>query len=257
MERHNAVIKKTLDKLHIDETFAELDGDILLSHAIRAKNSLLNRFGYSPFQLVFGRDNRLNPVEDNNHSTSNANQMKKMVEALFEARVKILEAENELRIKTSLEHQSNRKYDKPKNGDIVSYYRNGIKSEKGWKGPAKVIGIDNNTVIMGHRPQLIHAHKREVRKFRKGAAGERAWEEMIKDKQQKMTNNETNGEKKNNEVIFVKKSKKEAENEIINQQGTLSNMHSQNQRNSKNRQQNFVEMALNNWFSQQAHKVSN
>ena len=54
-----------------------------------------------------------------------------MVEALFEARVKFRKTENELRIKTSLDHQTNKKYEQLKSGDIVSYYRNGIESEKG------------------------------------------------------------------------------------------------------------------------------
>ncbi len=130
VERHNAVIEKTMDKLQNDDSFADLQADILLSHAIRAKNSLLNRHGYSPFQLVFGRDNRLNPIEDNNHNTSNANKMKRMVEAKFEARIEFLKAENELRIKTSLELHSNKRYDQIKSGDIVSYYRNGIKMNR-------------------------------------------------------------------------------------------------------------------------------
>ena len=132
VERHNAVIKKLMDKLQNDDSFADLQADILLSHVIREKNSLLNRHGYSPFQLVFGRDNRLNLIEDNNHNTSNANKMKRMVEAVFEARINFLKAENELGIKTSLELHSNKRYEQLKSGDIVSYYRNGIKSEKGW-----------------------------------------------------------------------------------------------------------------------------
>ncbi len=57
VERHNAVIKNTMDKLQNDSSFKSLEPEILLSHAVIAKNSLLNRHGFSPFQLVFGKDN--------------------------------------------------------------------------------------------------------------------------------------------------------------------------------------------------------
>ncbi len=98
-----------MDKLQSDNSLADLEVEILLSNAVRAKNSLTDRYGFSPFQLVFGRDNRLNPIEDRNHCVGTGNEMKKMIDAMFEARIKYLKSEKEQRIKAALDHHINSK----------------------------------------------------------------------------------------------------------------------------------------------------
>ena len=66
VERHNAIIKRTMDKIMKDENFNERTPKFVLNMAVMAKNPLLNRKGFSPFQLVLG------PVSSSNGLESNA-----------------------------------------------------------------------------------------------------------------------------------------------------------------------------------------
>ena len=62
LERHNAVLKETLLKVRVEY---KLDWEASLGWAISAKNSLQSVHGFSPFQLVFGRNPNLpNILED-------------------------------------------------------------------------------------------------------------------------------------------------------------------------------------------------
>ncbi len=72
-----------------------------------------------------------------------------------------------------------------------------------------------------------------------------------------MTNDGPNGEKTQNEVIFVKKKKAEEKNEIGTKHGQADDMPTEKHQNNANRLNGNDRMSLNNWFSQQAHKVSN
>ena len=55
VERHNAILKTMMDKLRDDDDLRELDHETILKQACFAKNCLLIRHGFSPFQLVFGK----------------------------------------------------------------------------------------------------------------------------------------------------------------------------------------------------------
>ena len=59
----------------------------------------------------------------------------------------------------------------------LAYFRSGTKAERGWTGPAKVLGVDNNIVIIRHGQRIIHANKRDVRKFLKEDNRDNAWNE--------------------------------------------------------------------------------
>ena len=70
------------------------------------------------------------------------------------------------------------------------------------KDPQK-IGIDNNMIIIRHGPHIIHAHNREVRKFRRGITSEIPWFEIDGKEEQMMTNDERNNQGNNGDNIFV------------------------------------------------------
>ncbi len=55
VERHKSVLKSMLTKLRGDQDFKTLHDQTLLGQAVYAKITLLNRHGFSPFQLVFGK----------------------------------------------------------------------------------------------------------------------------------------------------------------------------------------------------------
>ncbi len=186
--------------------------------------------------------------------------MKQMVEALFEARIKYMKAENEQRIKTAMEYQANNQKEQLNNGDIVSYYRNGIKSEKGWKGPAKIIGIDNNTIIIRHGPQIIHAHMREVRIFRKGGTNDIPWAETGKEDNQMMTNETYSKKEMENTQTFVKSTTETKNKEKENQHGTEEEQDNKDRTETEKQTGNKQMMSKIYrplWTSHQAYKSSN
>ena len=53
VERHNATLTETLMKMRED---TDLSWETAISWAINAKNSLLNVHGFSPYQIVYGRN---------------------------------------------------------------------------------------------------------------------------------------------------------------------------------------------------------
>ncbi len=108
----------------------------------------VHRYRFSPFQLVIGKENRLNALQDNNHAAKRGNRLEAMVDSFFETRIKILKTESEERIKAALKKQSTINGESTVVDSIVSYFRNGTKSEKDWKGPAQVIGMDNSTIFI-------------------------------------------------------------------------------------------------------------
>ncbi len=53
--RQNAVMKITMSKVSIEEQIEFLQTADVISYSLMFKNSLLNRKGFSPFQIAFGR----------------------------------------------------------------------------------------------------------------------------------------------------------------------------------------------------------
>ena len=96
-ERHNAVLTETVLKGR-----DELDWETSLGWAISAKNSLQSVYGFSPFQLVFGRNPNLpNILEDKPpalEGTTSSEIVAKQITALYAARKAFIESESSERI---------------------------------------------------------------------------------------------------------------------------------------------------------------
>ncbi len=147
--------------------------------------------GFSPFQLVFGKHHLALNRELNYQNCEQSNRLMKFENLIAKARQQFLIAENSERIKSALTNkQLLAKYDTFQPQDIVSYFRNGTKAETARKGPAKVIGIDGNTVIIKHGQSTVHAHKRDVRKFLKDDNAESSWRQMGNNIEKLMMRNE-------------------------------------------------------------------
>ena len=87
MRSHNAVIGDMVTKI-VAETKCPLE--IALAWAVNAKNSLHNVYGYSPNQLVFGRNPNLPSVINDKppglEGTTSSEVVAKNLNALHEAR---------------------------------------------------------------------------------------------------------------------------------------------------------------------------
>ena len=106
--------------------------EVALAWCILAKNSLLNFYGYSPNQLVFG----YNPNDTIASKCINS------------ARKRFIESEADEKLRRALRHKTRLSTSKVfQSGDQVFYKR----SDSGcWKGPGTVIWHDNKQVFVRH-----------------------------------------------------------------------------------------------------------
>ena len=157
VERHNKVLYETMMKTK-DEV--KCSAEVALAWAVSSKNALQNNNGFSPNQLVFGRNTNLPTVLSDRlpalEPTTSSDIVRSNLQAIHSARKNFVAAENSDRIKRSLRHQvrtfSDVRYD---NGDKVYYKR---KNTKGWKGPGVVLGQDGKFVLVRHGGAYYRVH---------------------------------------------------------------------------------------------------
>lgn len=157
-ERHNGVLKLSILKT-IEDTHCSLQ--TALCWAVAAKNSLHGHNGYTPNQLVFGKNTNYPSVLTNKLPALNATEASSKtvsdnLSALHSARKEFIKAECSEKIKRALSHNvrtaSNAQF---QNGEKVYYKRN---MNKEWFGPGVVIGQNYKEVIIKHRGYLVRVH---------------------------------------------------------------------------------------------------
>ena len=161
-ERQNQVLTEILLKLR-EENF-EISWEESLHHALFAKNCLHSVHGYSPYQLVFGRNPRIPSIftheppslEVVNRSTA----VERHITFQNACRQLYLRAESSSRIKKALKQRSCSDSQLPVAGDSVFYKRDG---EDHWHGHGRVIGLDGRVVIVRHGGQVVRVHQTRLR----------------------------------------------------------------------------------------------
>lgn len=156
-ERHNAVIGSSIQKVRLD-TGCSLS--VALAWSISAKNCLCNVYGFSPNQLVFGKNPNFPSVLDNKIPANNGICTSKMLEshlnALHSARQRFIEAEAAEKVKRALARKTRTYSDKVYCiGDMVYYKR--LASEN-WHGPARLLGRDGQICLLKHGGFYIRVH---------------------------------------------------------------------------------------------------
>ena len=157
-ERHNAVITETLLKVRQSEN---LSWETALIWATHAKNCLLNVYGFSPFQIVYGRNpnlpsnivNKPPALESSDMGKSMANHLK----ALHTTRAAFIAAESSEKVKRALKHKIRPRDSIFNQGDKVYFERNG-----NWKGPGTVIGQDSAVVFVRYGGTYVRVHKSKL-----------------------------------------------------------------------------------------------
>ena len=156
-ERHNRTLGEMIRKT-MRETNCSLP--IAIAWCTNAKNSLQNVNGYSPYQLVYGRNPNLPDLFNcKPTSYSDSTESKLIAEVLSAkkaAREAFIKAESDEKLKRALQHNNRSSNDiKFVTGDKVYYYRN---NSHQWKGPATVLGQDGQSVLLNHGGYLIRCH---------------------------------------------------------------------------------------------------
>ena len=156
-ERHNAILGDMIDRIIAGRRCSL---QVAVASAVSSKNALANVYGFSPNQLVFGKNpnfpsnliNKLPALE----TPCQSEVVHQKRSAIHSARKAYIEAESSEKISRALKHQT--RSSTPhifQNGDSVYYKRD---SSKQWKGPGTVIGIQNQTIIIKHGSVYVRVH---------------------------------------------------------------------------------------------------
>ena len=153
-EKNHALVDNILER--IDEDYANLDVETKLAWACMAKNSLSNIYGFSPHQLVFGRNPKLpNVLVDGPVSWECGNIseiLTKHLQALHASRKAFIASESCAKLKLALRSKVRCSDETYINGDIV-YFKKDTDSK--WQGPAKVVFADGKVIFLRNGGQLI------------------------------------------------------------------------------------------------------
>ena len=159
-ERNHALVDSILTRVLVD--FPDMDLETALAWACVAKNSLSTVYGFSPFQLVYGRQPNLpniieeppNAIEIKTHSKALEEQLKSM----HECRTAFMKSQNCEKLKQALRTKIRTAQHVYNHGDYVYYRRE--KDDK-WLGPGKVVYQDGKVICVRHGRYFgqVHANR--------------------------------------------------------------------------------------------------
>ena len=146
-ERHNDLIGHMTMKVKED---VGCNLEVALMWAVHAKNSLISVLGFSPYQLVFGKNPNI-PGNSNNKlpamtSYTSSQTVANHLNSMRMSREAYIKAENADRVRRALRGRVfSGTHQRFLSGDVVYYKKNG---HKGWLGPGKVLGQDGAQVLV-------------------------------------------------------------------------------------------------------------
>jgi hypothetical protein len=142
---------------------SKCNAKVALAWALSSKNSLQNHAGFSPNQLVFGRNPNMPSVLTDKLPAleqSDKDLIRMHLNAAHMSRQAFIQTESDERIRRALRHNVGTYADvRYSNGDKVYYRR---KNFKGWKGPAVVLGQDGQSVAIRHGGAYYRCHPSQL-----------------------------------------------------------------------------------------------
>ena len=162
-ERHNAILGNMIEKIR-EDTKCSLS--IAVASAVSSKNALANVYGYSPNQLVFGKNpnlpsnliNKLPALE----KPSQSEVVQEKLSCIHAARKAFMEAEASEKVSRALKYQT--RNTNPgytfESGQSVYFKRN---DSNRWHGPGKVVGVDGQIVVIKNGARCVSVHSCRVR----------------------------------------------------------------------------------------------
>ena len=168
-ERNHAVIDKIIQKLICEKP--ELKLSTALSWAIHAKNNLMMVGGYSPYQLVYGRNPNIPSVLVNEPpALENKTISRRFADHLYglhKANEAFIQAQSCEKISRALLNNIKASETVFVQGDEVYFKRDG---KEEWRGPGTIVGMKNkilsvqhgNWTCRVHVNRCIHKNKRNV-----------------------------------------------------------------------------------------------
>ena len=156
-EKHNGVIGDMVAKIQADSNCSL---ELAIPWAVSAKNGLSNVYGFSPNQLVFGRNVRLPDVHNDKPPAQNQSHTSSIIAnhlvALHKARQAFIAQESCEKLRRALNKRTRSYSDVVyHNGDDVYYKR---QNSFEWHGPARVLGRDGAQYLLKHGGSYVRVH---------------------------------------------------------------------------------------------------
>ena len=171
VERHNATVGIMIEKLVADGHKLE----DAAKWAMFAKNSLANTEGFSPCQLMFGRNPNIPTVLTSDIPAFGpprgtfGEEVQKCLDVMKDARLSFIKAESSERLKRAVRRQT-RKHTPAgvyEIGDKVLYKRD---RDKWWRGPGSIVSIQEKDIGVKHGGQMYMVHPCRVKHFEEGSS---------------------------------------------------------------------------------------
>ena len=164
-ERHNQTLTNIMQKVRADKK--EINLETALCWALAAKNSMVNTHGFSPYQLVFGKNpNFPSTLTDEPPALEGITRSRTVgqhITSLHATRKAFTEAESSEKIRRALRRQIRPWSGMYQMGERV-YYKRPDGHE--WKGPGTVVGQDGSIIFVRHGGTLIRVHQSRLQKVK-------------------------------------------------------------------------------------------
>ena len=180
VERGNAMLYETMMKTMED---VNCNMETAFAWVLSAKSTLQNTSGYSPNQLVFG-SNFIVPLVDSdappamNTATSN-DLVRENLNALHKARANFVKLESSDRIRRALKYNVCTYSEIHFQPGIRVYYK--CRKDKGWRGPAKVLGNETNFIPFCQGSAYFRWHPCQLMKLNDAESGTQQVKESDRD----------------------------------------------------------------------------
>ena len=157
VERHNLIMGEMIEKTQ-EDTGCSLEMATMWS--VCAHNSLANIHGFTPFQLVFGRNPVLPSLQVDRppalDSENTSDMVRNNLNSMHAARQAHIRCESSEKVKRALSRNVRTSGEiRYITGDRVYYKR--LDSKK-WRGPGVVIGQDGKQVLVKHQNIYVRVH---------------------------------------------------------------------------------------------------
>ena len=197
-----------MDKI-IEETGCSLT--VALAWAVSAKNSLANVYGYSPNQLVFGRNPNFPSVLTDDlpalHGSTSSELIADHLNALHSARKHFVQSEASSKLRQALRRKTRTatslEYD---TGDLVYYKR---LNSKRWHGPGTVIGKEGKQVFVKHGGTYLRVNPCHLKQVHEKSS-------LLNDTTNEVVNSNENADIQLSESDQENSLLKDTSNEVVN-----------------------------------------